>query len=269
VVSRVLLVLSISGFPVAVMASEDSPNGRATGSGSADAGGAVSTPAPPDDARERSASDQSSGQEDSRTVHRRDKAGPADRERVARRSAGGSTSYVNGLVALGIVLGMIAAGALAFKRWGSHLRSAVGSGGRHLEIVSRLALSPRQSICLIRIGRQLVLVGVTSDRITRLLVIDDPRTVGELMDSARGASGTGLGSTFGRLFSSQASSFQDDAEQDEPAAELPFTPDGRHYLQTRLELSGLMEKIRSRRVSTEENATSGRDEAVREPIAIA
>jgi flagellar biosynthetic protein FliO len=170
---------------------------------------------------------------------------------------------------MAIVLGMIAAGALAFKRWGGRFRAAVGAGGRNMEVVSRLALSPKQSVCLIRVGKQLVLVGATPDQISSLLVIDDPEAVTELMASSSGPGGKGSGSAFGRLFSRETTNFDDSGEEVGPPAETPLGSDGRHYRRVRSELAGLLERLRSRQARSEERPEETSRTVGRGPIAIA
>jgi flagellar biogenesis protein FliO len=54
-------------------------------------------------------------------------------------------------------------------------------------------LSPKQSVCLIRVGRQLVLAGLTPDRINSLMIIDDPERVSELLTNPKNSRGSGLG----------------------------------------------------------------------------
>jgi flagellar biogenesis protein FliO len=210
-----------------------------------------------------------SSPDEDRVVPRRTATLATDREGVSRRLDLPSRTYTGGLAAMGVVLAMIVAGALAFKRYGARFRAAVGAGGRTMEIVSRLALSPKQSLCLIRLGRQLVLVGVTPEQIGRLLVIDDSETVAELIASSSGQSGKGPGSAFGRLFSRESATFDDLVEAADVPAETPLGSDDRRFRQARLELSGLLDKLRSRqspegRASEETHGSRGRD-----PIAVA
>jgi flagellar biogenesis protein FliO len=269
IIRRTALWLSVAVMTGEVPASEARPRGPESASP------AVSEGLPAGSTRQNAAApDQapagaSSVQEAERVVQRRAKAGPGDRERVSRRPEGAAPTYANGLIAMAIVLGMIAAGAVAFKRWGGRFRAAVGAGGRNMEVVSRLALSPRQSVCLIRLGRQLVLVGVAPDQVSNLLVIDDPEAVAELMASLSGPGGKASGSTFGRLFSREATKFDDLGEEVGPPAEVPLGSDGRHYRRVRSELAGLLDRLRSRQTGGEERAEESSRVVGRGPIAIA
>ncbi|MBN1345955.1 MAG: flagellar biosynthetic protein FliO [Phycisphaerae bacterium] len=152
-------------------------------------------------------------------------------------------SYGQGIAALAVVLAMIAAATLAAKKWGGRFRTAVGGGDRNLEIVSRLALSPKQSVCLVRLGPQLVLLGVTPEQIEALTVIDDPDTVSELLAASAASARQGPG--FSRLFSREASDYDLMSDEEEPA-EIPLATDKRDVRRARQELSGLLDRLRSR-----------------------
>lgn len=58
-----------------------------------------------------------------------------------------------------------------------------------LQLISRCALSPRQSVCLLRVGPRMVLVGLSPDRMTALDVITDADAVARLAADAQPAAG--------------------------------------------------------------------------------
>ncbi len=204
-----------------------------------------------------------------RTVVRRGQAPVTRRDLVTRRPSGDRAWYTDGLMALAVVLGMIVAAALAVKKWGGKVRMAVGGGGENLEMVSRLAISPKQSVCLIRLGQQMVLVGVTPDQISPLSIIDDPETVGELLSSADRPKGEGVGAGFNRWFANATSSYENDGEAVGPAAEIPLAGEDGHYRQARMELSGLLDKVRRRDRSMTTEPADADDGAGHNTIAIA
>lgn len=105
----------------------------------------------------------------------------------ATNSASGRTqnSWVRTTVALGGVVALI-----ILLGWG--YRVVAGQGGRlnlvlrgkHaglIEVVARAVLSPRQSLCLVRIGPRLVLLGLTPDAVRTLDVIQDADLTAQLM----------------------------------------------------------------------------------------
>ncbi len=212
------------------------------------------------------ARDQSAG---SRLVRRPSGVAATHRPQVGPRSEGGRAWYADGLIALAIVLGMIAASALAVRKWFGKFRTAVGGGDENLQVVSRLALSPKQSVCLIRLSRQVVLLGVTPDQISLLTVVEDPEAVSELLASADRSPGPGLGDRFARFFSSASSSYDASLDETEPDAEMPMATGDRHYRRARTELSGLLDKVRSHGRPSREHATRRDDDTGLGTIAVA
>ncbi|MCP4248211.1 MAG: flagellar biosynthetic protein FliO, partial [bacterium] len=69
--------------------------------------------------------------------------------------------YRNGMMSLVIVLGLIGAVAVVVRRFVPSVRN-MNSGA--IEIIGRHALAPKQSIALVRVGRRLLLVGITAER---------------------------------------------------------------------------------------------------------
>jgi flagellar biogenesis protein FliO len=185
------------------------------------------------------------------SVTRRSGIRGGERGQVSRRAGGGSAWYADGLAALAVVLALIAVAALAVKKWGRKFRMAVGSGGENLELVSRLALSPKQSVCLIRLGRQLVLTGVTSEQITSLAVVDDAETVAEMLATAGRRGAEKPGGRFGRLFAGYSSGYNDGLHEPEPSAEVGLAVEDGEFQRARVELLGLLDKVRSRDRSAE------------------
>lgn len=194
------------------------------------------------------------------SVTRRTTANPVRPNVVSRRSNDGKAWYADGLIALFAVLAMIAAVSMAVKKWGGKFRMAVGGGSEGLELVSRLALSPKQSVCLIRLGRQLVLTGVTADQISSLAVVDDPEMVAELLASADANRQRKTGGGFGSLFTGFSSGYRAAFNEPERPAEVPMMADDGQYRRARMELSGLLDRFRSRGYPVEPE-TDGTDTA--------
>lgn len=57
-----------------------------------------------------------------------------------------------------------------------------------IEIISRTQLSGKQSLCLVRIGPRMVLIGASGDRLSRLDVIEDPEVTAQIAGLARQSS---------------------------------------------------------------------------------
>jgi flagellar biogenesis protein FliO len=119
-------------------------------------------------------------------------------EGAARLLAGNSDSggrpWLRTLGALAGVIGLIAFLALGYRAMTSGKLSLLAKLRRPglIEIVSRMPLSARQSLCLVRIGPRLVLIGQSHDTLRALDVIDDAdlaaRLVGEAAQQRDGSS---------------------------------------------------------------------------------
>ena len=62
-------------------------------------------------------------------------------------------------LAVGVVLGVLGGGLWWLRRHGYAVRPIGGRGGRSLESLERLALSPQHTLHLVRAGKAVVLVG--------------------------------------------------------------------------------------------------------------
>jgi len=96
--------------------------------------------------------------------------------------------YRNGLVSLAVVLGVIVAVAALARRL---IPSVRASSSALIEVVGRSHLAPKQSLALVRVGRRLLVVGLTAERVSTLCQIDEPGEVAELLAGERRSHGTG------------------------------------------------------------------------------
>ena len=159
---------------------------------------------------------------------------------VGGREAVRTPWYSSLPVALLVVLASIVGCAYAAKR---HLRLGRSDGGLPaLQVVARSYLSPKQSICLVRAGPRLIMVGVTADRITHLTDIDDPDAAAQLIGRAEASKEDSRTGAFQRLVVDEGTVYRrpSPAESMDPGR----TVDAR-YGQSRGHLDGLLGKIRS------------------------
>jgi flagellar biogenesis protein FliO len=118
-----------------------------------------------------------------------------------------TTAALAGVVALILLLG-----------WG--YRAMLGAGPRSwttrgrqpalLEVVSRTALSARQSLCLVRCGPRLVLLGITADAIRSLDVITDADVTARLLGEAVRQRPDSSTAEFARCLEREAHAYPDD-----------------------------------------------------------
>ena len=181
------------------------------------------------------------------TVIPRDSAGSAttrgdepDRAGVGGRSGPGAYAtapwYRHPLVALVVIVAMIGVIALVFRRYVPASRMIPM---RAVRLVGRAPISARHSVALLQVGRRVVLVGMTADRVQTLSEITDPQEVSLLL----GTGGEQLpDSAFGRQLSGALDVFDSDAAPD-------AVSDRSLVDETRGQLQNLMRKLRSLRAA--------------------
>ncbi len=113
--------------------------------------------------------------------------------------------YRSAIGSLAIVLTLVGGAYWAAKRWLPAARAAENGA---LAIVARTAITPKQSVALVQMGRRFVLVGVSADRVTTLSEITDPDEVAELAIKT-GTTPERPRSGFDGVLDGQSSSYRD------------------------------------------------------------
>lgn len=155
-------------------------------------------------------------------------------------SSSTSTGWLRTTASLAGVVGLILLLAWGYRAAQGATRRMPGLRGRGngmLELAARLPLGPRQSLCLVRVGPRLVLVGVAGERISALDVIDDGDLTARLAAEAHQ-----------RRPDSQTAAFQRVLEESAAAApDAPNRPpaDESRLEQTRARLAGALARLRS------------------------
>jgi flagellar biogenesis protein FliO len=168
---------------------------------------------------------------------------------MAGSDEGGSASWLRTTLALGGVVGLI-----ILLGWG-YRRLAEGGGGLSLawgrrnavviEVVGRTALSPRQSVCLVRVGPRLVLLGCTPGAVQSLDVISDGEVVSQLLGQAAQQRGDSHAAAFSKVLVEQESTFDtlvDDATEQETEE---LAPDDLRLGNVQDSLSGTLKRLKS------------------------
>ena len=131
-------------------------------------------------------------------------AAPAERPLAPRARGWMRTGgALAGVVALILLLAWSLRAALL-----GNLTIARGRRPGMIEVLSRAALSAKQSVCLVRVGPRLVLVGVSSERLCALDVIADERIVAQLSGEAQRLRPESNGSEFERLLQGESREYE-------------------------------------------------------------
>ncbi len=143
-----------------------------------------------------------------------------DREIVAPRRSGGATgpagkgaeALVEGLWPLGVVLGLILGGAVLLRR--IFPKRGGADGGELIRVISRQYLSPKQSICLVRIGTRVMALGVTAERISMLSQIEDGAAASRIVGAAESGRANSMNGRFQSFLTGASSAFGDAVERE-------------------------------------------------------
>jgi flagellar biosynthetic protein FliO len=81
--------------------------------------------------------------------------------------------------------------------------------GGVIEVLGRNHLAPKQSLALVRVGRRVLLIGVTAERLTTLCQIDEPEELAELLVGASAGRSTAGADRFDHLLGEAADGFDD------------------------------------------------------------
>jgi flagellar biogenesis protein FliO len=163
---------------------------------------------------------------------------------AAAPAAAARTSWLRTTLSLGGILGLI--GLLA---WGYRVASGRGhlafvARGRHpglIEVLSRATLSPRQSLCLVRVGPRLVLLGLTPDAVRALDVIPDADLAAQLAAQATRARSDSHTAEFRSTLEREARAY---GTERAGLNEL-VTPEEERVVAVRTRLAGTIERLRS------------------------
>ena len=109
-----------------------------------------------------------------------------------------------------------------------------------LRVVGRAALSSKQSVALIQLGRRFVMVGISGDRLNRLCEVGDPDEVAELA-ARTGAMSASRAGAFDDLLLREATDFGKGREGEQEEERSVRTGLGRSPKR----LAGLLQRLRA------------------------
>ena len=126
----------------------------------------------------------------------------------------GSTSAWRPWLSLLVVLGLIGLCALLFRRLAFGGRAAHATPA--VEILARSTVTPKHSVCLVKLGQRLLLVGISPNHMSSLLALDDPDEITHVMGQLEKRSPRSISNTFDRLFHRESGRYDFDENDLEP-----------------------------------------------------
>lgn len=178
---------------------------------------------------------------------------PTTRQVGATRGPAFDTQRV--ILSLALVIALI-----LVLRWASQKlfgKQIGGRASRAVQVLSRNAISPKQQLLVVQVGRRLVVVGDSGQQMNTLCEITDPdemaTLIGQLHEEKREGTGNPFGAIFGRAGSAfdKGDAIKDDAVEPQRSVDVTDEDDGSEPVGlssdeqvTRDELHGLMDKVR-------------------------
>ncbi len=154
---------------------------------------------------------------------------------------------------LGIVLVLVSLCVWGLRKWMP--KSVRFGGGDTIRILSRKYLSGKQSLCLARIGRRVVLIGVTPDRISAISEITEPEEVASLVAAVERGRPDSFTSTFNNMSDQELADEAEGRDLDDPIEEEAAVSS--HQLaRTGREMRELVNRVRALSTSSQTPAES-------------
>lgn len=161
---------------------------------------------------------------------------------TARTAGGTDNSDPYDLKRLGIALAVVLVAIFVTQKVWRRM-GLPGAGGRAsgaLQVVSRLSVSPKQQVMLLRVGRRLVLVANNGQQMSPLCEIDDPEEAAAILGATASEQPTSSAASFSAVLGGEEKDFDERATAESEAAR-----DEAELATTREELNGLMDRVRS------------------------
>ncbi len=155
-----------------------------------------------------------------------------------------TASFWQPVMALALVIGLIIAIAFVFKRF-VPLTAKINNSGA-IEILGRTIVNSRQSLCLVKMGRRLVLVGLSPNHMASIETIDDQDEVARLLGELETGADGSISRTFSNLFRREVLEY-DDADSEEGVEIDNYKPDvdsAGPSVAVGAELNSLLDKVK-------------------------
>ncbi len=123
--------------------------------------------------------------------------------------------YRSGIGALLIVLTVIGGGYFAIRKWVPTMRAV---DGNIIKVLSRTSLSPKHQAVLVKVGKRMLLVGMTAENMTTLTELTDDDELGEVLASSSTAKREHR-AQFETMLGQQQERFVDDDEADDESSQ--------------------------------------------------
>ena len=140
-----------------------------------------------------------------------------------------------------IVLAVIIAATYLFRRL--TLGRQAGGRSKGIELLARTSVNPKQSLCLVKLGGRLLLVGLSPNHMAALQMIEDPDEVAQVLGQLEASKSHSVSNSFGRMFQREGQHYAGSADE-ETGGEDYGEGTSQPWRQARGELSSLLSKVK-------------------------
>ena len=112
-------------------------------------------------------------------------AAPAKSEPLKPSDLGAGAPDLSALLlqmgaALGGMLALLLAGLAAFKKWGARAAGRLGAGGKVVRTLHRVYLAPKQSIAIVEVAGEILVIGISGQSIAMLTKVENQAALAKL-----------------------------------------------------------------------------------------
>src|SRR5881394_2838588 len=136
-------------------------------------------------------------------------------QRTLTNPTNGDSGMMRVVGALGVVIGSILIVRWASRKFFGLQAGGIGSGP--VQVLSRMAIAPRQQLMLIQVGRRIVLVGNCGTSMNPLCEISDADEVAALAGELQQKKRTSATSAFLSIFGKAGAKFEAEQQEASPA----------------------------------------------------
>ena len=184
---------------------------------------------------------------ETRTLTREFESKTSRSEKVSAKTEGssaGSLSPWRMLMALVVVLILLVTGAFFLRRY---MRVSGRTGTPNgMEILSKNSINARQSVCMMKVGSRVLVLGVSPNHMAALDVIDDPDEVAMITGDIETSLPRSISRSFGKFFQKESQQFEQERSDKLEGAdsESHSYRDPGQIQQAKRELAGLLDKVK-------------------------
>lgn len=158
------------------------------------------------------------------------------------KKSSGAISGWRSMLSLMVVLGLIVGISYIFKRFMPSVNRFSKDSG--LEVLARCGVGPKQSLCLVKMGPRLVLIGLSPNHMAALDVVNNDEDVAMILGRVETASPDSISNSFGKHFRQESGQFSEKPSEQSDSYEKDDLAEVRQIHLARRELSSLLDKVK-------------------------